>query len=101
MEPIAKDAIVDIEPVTDAEIEAAVVAHRSITPMTVLPGDVIVVRYVTGRPDDTTMRDDYAAIRDWFLRHKLRVRILAIVGNIELEAVSEADMARFGWVKKR
>lgn len=64
-------------------------------------GDVIVIRYFEGFPDSAERKKDYVAIRDYFQRSGVRVRLLGISGEMSLDQVSEIEMAQFGWFKKR
>lgn len=65
-------------------------------------GDVIVVRYLTSAlPDQEERRKDYVAIRDYFQRQGLSVRMLGVSGAMTLDKADEIEMARFGWFKRK
>ena len=64
-------------------------------------GDVIVVRYLEGMPSGEERKKDYTAIRDYFVRSGVKVRLLGISGEMSIDKVSEEEMATYGWFKKR
>ena len=66
-----------------------------------MSGDIIVIRYLEGLPSSEERRKDYAAIRDYFQTSDINVRLLGIGGAMSLDKVSEEDMAKFGWYKRR
>ena len=66
-----------------------------------MSGDVIVVRYLEGMPTSEERRKDYLAIRDYFQKSDINIRILGVSGEMSLDKVSEEEMATFGWYKKR
>ena len=63
-------------------------------------GDVLVVRY-KNLPEAEERRKDYVAIRDYFANQGIRVRLLGVTSDMTLETVTESEMNRYGWYKKR
>jgi len=54
-----------------------------------------------GMPSGEERKKDYNAIRDYFIRSGIKVRLLGISGEMSIDQVSEIEMATFGWFKKR
>lgn len=62
-------------------------------------GHVIIMRYKQ-KVSLEEARKDYVALRAWFQKENLHVRLLQLSQNLDLEAVEEAVMNTFGWFKK-
>lgn len=63
-------------------------------------GDVLLVRYTK----ETAMAErgkDYAAIRNYFANTGVHPRIIGVGDNIDIDHLSEVEMAQYGWFKRR
>lgn len=62
-------------------------------------GNVVLMKYKE-KVSLEEARKDYVALRSWFQRENLHVRLLQLSQNLDLACVDEALMNTFGWFKK-